>query len=93
MSSRESDSAPDIEFSSTVEAERLHFREAPRTEVTFRGEPGRSSVKRSRRVNLPEPVEPGVEYRRVRVEYGFEVSIDLSGAAMEEHGPSAPEGA
>jgi hypothetical protein len=28
-------------------------------------------------VNLPEPVEPGVEYRRVHVEYDFEVDIDV----------------
>ncbi|WP_084546816.1 hypothetical protein [Glycomyces arizonensis] len=67
---------PDIEFASTVEARELRFREAPRTEVTFSGEPGRTSAERSRRVNLPEPVEPGVDYRDVRVEYRFEVSAE-----------------
>lgn len=67
---------PDIEFSSTVEARELRFREAPRTEVVFSGEPGKASAERSRRVNLPEPVEPAVDYREVRVEYRFEVSVE-----------------
>lgn len=92
MSSREPEPAPDIEFVSTVEAEGLRFREAPRAEVTFNGESGRSTVKRSRRVNLPEPVEPGVDYRRVRVEYGFEVGIDFFDVAVDERssGPKGP---
>lgn len=74
---------PDIEFTSTVEAEELYFHEAPRAEVTFSGSPGRRSTKRSRRVHLPEPVEPGVDYREVRVEYDFAVSIDLPDEADE----------
>ncbi|WP_051325608.1 hypothetical protein [Glycomyces tenuis] len=79
MTAREAGPGPDIEFDSVVEAEELRFREAPRTEVTFDGEPGRRWVKRSRRVRLPEAVEAGVVYREVRVEYGFEVSVDVPG--------------
>ncbi|HEU5126463.1 MAG TPA: hypothetical protein VFU12_00620 [Glycomyces sp.] len=76
-------SRPDIEFTSTVKAEELRFHEAPRAEVTFGGSPGRRSAKRSRRVNLPEPVEPGVDYRDVHVEYDFAVSIDLPDEAEQ----------
>lgn len=68
---------PDIAFTAAVEAQELRFRAAPCREVVFTGGPGRRSAERSRRVNLPEPVEPGVVYRRVRVEYRCAVALDL----------------
>ncbi|OEV04830.1 hypothetical protein [Streptomyces oceani] len=52
-----------------MEAERLRFEEPPETEVRFDGTPGRESVSRGRRRNLPDPVTHGVEYEDVRVDY------------------------
>lgn len=84
MNRRAPDPLPEIEFTSTVDAEGLRFREAPHAEVTFGDAPGGNSTKRSRRVNLPEPVEPGVEYRRVHVEYDFAVGLDLPEETADE---------
>jgi hypothetical protein len=81
MSPRKAEPGPEIEFASIVKTEKLHFREPPHAVVTFDGEPGERSVKHSRRVNLPESVEAHVNYRKVHVEYGFEVNIDLSDEA------------
>lgn len=61
--------APDIEFTASVEAERMRFEEVPETDVRFSGEPGHSSDSGTRRTNLPNEVEPGVVYRNVRVSY------------------------
>lgn len=84
MTPRQPEPVPDIEFSSSVEADELRFRETPRTEVTFSGGPGTSTVKRGLRVNLPEPVEPGADYSGVRVEYDFAVSVDLPDSDMDD---------
>jgi len=47
----------------------MRFAEEPDTEVSFFGSPGRESVSGSERTNLPDPVEAGVDYDDVRVDY------------------------
>jgi hypothetical protein len=72
MMSRKRPSRPrsaDIELLATVQANELRFDQAPDTEFRFFGEPGHESASGSDRTNLPEKVEPGVTYRRVRVDY------------------------
>ena len=47
----------------------MRFGSEPETEVGFSGSPGRESVSRSRRSNLPDHVEAGTDYRDVGVDY------------------------
>jgi hypothetical protein len=61
--------AADIEFVASIEAGELRFDESPETDVRFFGEPDHESTSGSDRTNLPEKVEPGVTYRKVRVDY------------------------
>jgi pyruvate/2-oxoglutarate dehydrogenase complex dihydrolipoamide acyltransferase (E2) component len=58
---------PDIDFSASVKARELHFKEEPQTEVKFGGHPERNSVSVNERKNLPEKVRQGVTYRDVSV--------------------------
>lgn len=60
----EPEEAPDVELGAVVRAERLRFHRRPDAEVRVRGE---GAVSESERHNLPDPVEPGVDYRDVRV--------------------------
>jgi hypothetical protein len=59
----------DIEFTAWLEADELRFDEPPETAVRFFGAPAHESASGSDRTNLPDKVEPGAEYRDVRVEY------------------------
>jgi hypothetical protein len=47
----------------------LRFEQPPETDIRFVGEPGHESASGSDRANLPEQVESGVTYRKVRVDY------------------------
>lgn len=47
----------------------LRFRDEPQTRVTFHGSPGRRSLSRSVRENLPEHVRPGIAYQDVDIDY------------------------
>lgn len=68
---------PDVEIGASVHADRLRFREQPRTEVEVHGEvaePDRrdddiETTSGSERENLPDEVEPGVTYRDVSVRW------------------------
>jgi hypothetical protein len=66
----------DIEIGAGVKAKRLRFNEKPKAKVDLHGElrtPEEESeletTSGSERKNLPEEVEPGVEYRDVRVRW------------------------
>jgi hypothetical protein len=56
--------APDIEVGASAKANRLRFAKVPDARVAFVGE---DSVSHTERKNLPEEVEPRVEYRDVEV--------------------------
>jgi len=58
---------PDINFSASVKARELQFKEEPETKVRFWGTPKRNSVSITERKNLPEKVQQGVTYRHVSV--------------------------
>jgi hypothetical protein len=57
--------APDIEIGASARAKRVRFDSVPETDVSFDGE-GNSETERD---NLPDEVEPGVEYRNVQVRW------------------------
>ncbi len=69
--------SPDVEIGASVHADRLRFRQKPRTEVEVHGEvvePDRrdddiETTSGSERENLPDEVEPGVTYRDVSVRW------------------------
>lgn len=68
--------SPDVEIGASVRAKRMRFKQKPETEVKFHGELRErdrhselETASGSERKNLPEEVEPGVEYRDVRVRW------------------------
>jgi hypothetical protein len=60
---------PDVEIGAVVKAKRLRFKRVPDTEVRFPGEAGSETSSGTERENLPDQVEPGVDYRDVRVRW------------------------
>lgn len=73
-----SDEIPDIEIGATVKAKRLRFGREPEAEVTVHGD--WRSHSESERENLPDEVEPGVEYRDVEVRWGAAAHVDVEEA-------------
>jgi hypothetical protein len=67
--------ADDVEIFTSVRAKKLRFGTAPSTKVWFEGDPAESSSSETERVNLPEEVEPGVDYRDVQVRWRARSSI------------------
>lgn len=72
------DDLPDIEIGATVKAKRLRFESPPETEVKVHGD--WRSHSGSERENLPDEVEPGVEYRDVKVNWGAAAYVDVEEA-------------
>jgi hypothetical protein len=66
---------PDIQIGAVVKAERLRFTEVPDTEVDFHGD--EDSVSTTDRENLPDEIEPGVEYRDVKVRWLAAARLDV----------------
>lgn len=62
-----SEPPPDIEIGAAARAKRVRFARRPETEIAFETGPDGESSSETERENLPEPVEPGVTYRDVRV--------------------------
>jgi hypothetical protein len=67
---------PDVEIGASVKAKRMRFKRKPQTDVELHGEvverDRREDIETtsgSERENLPEEVEPGVDYRDVRVRW------------------------
>lgn len=68
--------APDVILRATASARELRFASEPRTSVRTAGCLPLDTVIVTERVNLPDPVQPGVTYRDVRV--GIEVRAHLN---------------
>ena len=78
---------PDVEIGATVRARRLRFRKKPQVDVKTRGHVevhpeladelklDAEGGSRAKRENLPDEVEPGVNYRNVRV--GWRAGAEL----------------
>jgi hypothetical protein len=83
----------DVEIGAGVKAERLRFREKPKTRVELHGEleepEGQGELETtsgSERHNLPEEVEPGVTYRDVRVRWRAAARLRESGSSDAAEG-------
>jgi hypothetical protein len=63
------DEPADVDVSTSVRARSLRFGIVPETKVWFEGDPAERSSSEAERENLPEEVEPGVEYRDVEVRW------------------------
>jgi hypothetical protein len=63
------DEPADVDLSTSVRARSLSFGVVPETKVRFEGEPAERSSSETERRNLPDEVEPGVEYRDVEVRW------------------------
>ncbi|HYW14489.1 MAG TPA: hypothetical protein VE871_21155 [Longimicrobium sp.] len=71
---------PTVLLRATATIRELRFETQPRTEVRTTGCAGLDSIVVTERVNLPDPVEPGVTYRDVRV--GIEIRANLDVACL-----------
>jgi hypothetical protein len=67
---------PDLEIGASAKAKRLKFKHVPKTEVRFAAGGDDDTESRTVRENLPERVEPGVEYEDVRVAWNGSVEIE-----------------
>ena len=57
----------DVSISAQVRAEEVRFKRKPDTETRFWGDRELDTVSGTERENIPYEVQPGVEYRDVRV--------------------------
>jgi hypothetical protein len=69
--------APTVLIRATATLRELRFETRPRTEVRTVGCAGLDSLIVTERVNLPDPVEPGVTYRDVRVGVEIRAHLDI----------------
>jgi hypothetical protein len=65
-----------------AKAKRLKFKRVPETEVRFAAGEEDEAESRTVRENLPERVEPGVEYKDVRV--AWRGSVEIEGRTRKE---------
>lgn len=72
----------DIEIGAAARVKRLKFKRVPHTEVEFEADATDEAESRTVRENLPDRVEPGVEYRDVRV--GWLAGVEIEGRTRKE---------
>jgi hypothetical protein len=60
---------PDIVIKGKVTAREVRFESQPEVSVQWRGCPGLDTTRVSVRTNLPKPVQPGVTYRNVELDF------------------------
>lgn len=66
--------ADDISFTATVRADRMRFNDAPDAHVEFTGTTDHEST--SERIGFPDPVQPGVTYSTIRVDYRLGATVE-----------------
>jgi hypothetical protein len=72
----------DIEIGAAARARRVRFKHVPETDVRFALGPEDVAESQTERENLPERVEPGVEYRDVRV--AWRAGVEIEGRTRKE---------
>jgi hypothetical protein len=60
---------PEVVLRGKVTAKELRFASQPQVSVQVRGCPGLDTTRLSVRTNLPKPVQPGVTYRDVQLDF------------------------
>jgi hypothetical protein len=73
----------DVAISGRLRARELRFEVVPNPRVVFADSSGHSSVWQARRIGLPRPVEPGVVYRDVGVDFEIVSGLEVSGPGLE----------
>ena len=73
---------PDIEIGAAAKAKRVRFHRVPRTEVRFATGERDTAESQTVRENLPEQVEPGVDYEDVRI--GWRADVEIEGGTRHE---------
>ncbi len=68
----------DISITAQVRAEEVHFKRKPGTETRFWGNQELDTVSGTERENIPYEVQPGVEYRDVRVRLVISGELDAN---------------
>jgi hypothetical protein len=63
------DEPADIDVFTSVRAKKLRFGKVPDPKVWFEGEPAERSSSATERENLPDEVEPDVDYRDIEVRW------------------------
>jgi len=85
--SRRKDAPPpaDVEIGAVAKAKRIRFEKVPETEVSFPGSDQERSDSHTERENLPDEVEPGVDYHDVRIRWyaGTSVRAEVDPAIVE----------
>jgi hypothetical protein len=76
----------DLELTARAEMRELRFEKVPETETRFRGGLSRRSSSGSRRRNLPDEVQSGVEYGEAAIEWR------ASGYIEDSESPDHPPG-
>ena len=66
----------DLEIGAAAKAKRVRFHRTPETEVRFAAGQRDTAESRTVRENLPERVEPGVDYEDVRIAWRASVEIE-----------------
>ena len=72
----------DIEMGASAKAKRVKFKRVPRTDVRFVAGEEDDAESTTVRENLPERVEPGVDYRDVRV--AWRAGVEIEGRTRRE---------
>jgi hypothetical protein len=73
---------PDIEIGAAAKAKRVRFKRVPETDARFKTGTNDESESVTVRENLPEKVEPGVDYEDIRI--GWRGSVDIEGRTRKE---------
>lgn len=73
----------DISITANVKAKEVRFERKPNTETRFWGEQELDTVSGTQRENIPHEVQPGVEYRDVRVRLLISGELDVSSGEMD----------
>jgi hypothetical protein len=73
---------PDIEIGAAAKAKRVRHKRVPETDVRFVAGPEDDAESATVRENLPERVEPGVDYEDVRI--GWRADVEIEGRTRKE---------
>ncbi|GLU50174.1 hypothetical protein [Nocardiopsis ansamitocini] len=74
----------DVEIGAAVSADELTFHEEPEVRSRYWGEPQSEGTAGSTRSGVPRPVEPGVVYEDIHVDYRLAGRIRSSGERPED---------
>jgi hypothetical protein len=73
---------PDIEIGAAARAKRVKFRRKPETDVRFEASAEDHAESRTVRENLPERVEPGVDYEDIGI--AWRAGVEIEGRTRKE---------